>query len=121
MTTSDRRALAAALRHGRTRYAFRATWYRGRRDYHWYPAPLTGREPPVLRVTDLGEGVWLLAFGFGKGSSTVDSVGFALSVLAFFGVYQPAPEGDEGCCPPDGYCAWHREQLDLYSAAEVTP
>jgi hypothetical protein len=93
MTPSDRRALAAALRHGRTRYAFRPGWYRGRRDYCWYPAPFTGREPAVLRVTDLGDGVWLITFlnaSFADTATTVDSIGLALSVLAFFGVYQPA-------------------------------
>jgi hypothetical protein len=88
MTNADRRALAAALRHGRTRYAFRSTWYRGRRDYHWYPKPYCGCFDAALRVLDLGDGQWLL--GFGKTRIAVDSVGFALSVLAFFGVYQPA-------------------------------
>lgn len=93
MTPAERRALAAALRHGRTRYAFRPGWYRGRRDYHWYPKPNTGREPAVLQATDLGDGMWLLAFTDKWSANTsvaVDSVGFALSVLAFFGVYQPA-------------------------------
>lgn len=95
MTPAERRALAAALRHGRTRYAFRPGWYRGRRDYHWYPKPNTGREPAVLRATDLGDGLWHLTFGFSKGpaavdSAAVESIGFALSALEFFGVYQPA-------------------------------
>jgi hypothetical protein len=88
MTPADRRALAAALRHGRIRYAFRRVWYRGQREYLWYPKPYTGREPAVLRAGDLGDGAWVLAWS--GGSASVDSVGFALSVLAFFGVYQPA-------------------------------
>jgi hypothetical protein len=88
MTSADRRALAAALRHGRTRYAFRSTWYLGAHDYAWYPKPFTGRDDPLLTATDLGDGQWLLEFN--GNAVTADSVGFALSVLAFFGVYQPA-------------------------------
>jgi hypothetical protein len=70
-------------------------------------------------VSVLGDDYRLLAFGINR--MATDSVRHALSVLAFFGVYQPEMADGEGCCPPDGYCAWHREQLDLYSAAEVTP
>jgi hypothetical protein len=88
MTPADRRALAAALRHGRTRYAFRPGWWGNYRNYRWYPRPFEGWKIPVLELTDLGGGQWLLEFGINRFS--VDSVGFALSVLAFFGVYQPA-------------------------------
>jgi hypothetical protein len=88
MTNADRRALAAALHHGRTRYAFRAYWWDDKRHYRWYHKPNTGWDAPALTATDLGGGQWVLTWP--DGSHTVDFVGFALSVLAFFGVYQPA-------------------------------
>jgi hypothetical protein len=88
MTPAERRALAAALRHGRTRYAFRPGWWGNERAYRWYPKPYTGWQPPALEVGSLGGGQWLLEFGINRFSA--DSVGFALSVLAFFRVYQPA-------------------------------
>lgn len=90
MTATERRALAAALRHGRTRYAFRY-WGAGfliGNSYCWYRKPFDGREQAALRATDLTGDQWLLEFGINRVS--VDSVGFALSVLAFFRVYQPA-------------------------------
>jgi hypothetical protein len=89
VTPADRRALAAALRHGRTHYAFRC-WGAGfltGNTYCWYRRPFDGRDEPVLRATDMGGGQWVLTWP--SGSSSVDSVGFVLSVLAFFGVYQP--------------------------------
>lgn len=89
MTNADRRALAAALRHGREHYAFRP-WGAGfltGNTYCWYRRPFDGREQAALRVTDLTGGQWLLEFD--KSRVAVDSIGFALSVLEFFGVYQP--------------------------------
>jgi len=87
MTRAERGALAAALRHGRERYEFRPGWWANRRNCRWYPKPHEGWQLPVLELTDFGDGQWVLEFGINR--MATDSVGFALSVLAFFGVYDP--------------------------------
>jgi hypothetical protein len=90
MTPAERTALAAALRWARHTHEYRSTWWASDRDYAWYARPHTGQRPPVLRLVRDDDGHRVLEFNGNR--IVVDSPGFALAVLAWFGIYDPADD-----------------------------